>query len=140
PEQMIESLPLMTVVFRQRKLGIRRIFQIAEVLEGPKTNTIYNWRARDDKMQLVGKSKRIFHDVETHTGVTQKELEQELYQKQQILAWLTKANLSSVNAIGKIISTYYLDKNTVLSAVKKNADPKSLLTPDILHELGMRKK
>jgi flagellar protein FlaI len=139
PKPMIESLPLMAVVFRQRKLGIRRIFQIAEVLSGPEINTVYQWKARDDKIHLTGKSKRIFHDVEMHTGLTQKELGQELYIKQQILSWLTKASLSNVNAIGKIISTYYLNKNDVIAAMKKNADPKILLTPDILHELGMRK-
>jgi flagellar protein FlaI len=140
PEPMIESLPLMTVAFRQRKLGIRRIFQIAEILEGAKINDIYRWKARTDNMELVGKSKRIFHDVEMHTGATQKELEQELYQKQQILSWITKSGISSVNAIGKLISTYYLNKNQILDAVKKNVDPKSLLSPDILHELGMMKK
>ncbi len=138
PKAMIESLPLMTVAFRQRRLGIRRIFQISEILEGCAVNTIYQWRARDDDLHLVGKSKRIFHDVEMHTGFTEKEIGDDLMLKQKILAWVTKSNLSNVNAIGKIISTFYINKDRVVTEMNKNSDPRVLLSPDILHELSIK--
>jgi flagellar protein FlaI len=140
PKTMVESMPLITVAFRQRRMGIRRIFQISEVLPGPSVNTVYQWKARDDTLHLEGKSKRIFEEVEVHTGMTEKEMSDEMMIKQQILAWIVKANLNNVNAIGKIISTYYMNKDKVVSELKKNSDPKVLLTPDILHELSMKKQ
>ncbi|MFH1424686.1 MAG: type II/IV secretion system ATPase subunit [archaeon] len=131
PMEMLESLHLILVQFRQRQLNIRRTFQVAEV-ELPeeyagelkvKFNILYKWTAKDDAQLSVNPSTRIINELEIRTGMNAKEIGQDLVDKENLLNWMLKHNLRNINDVGKLVSTYYIDPDKVLTALKKNEDP-----------------
>jgi len=58
-------------------------------------------------------------ELELTTGLTTQEINQNLKEKSLILTWLAKKNINEVNDIGKVIATYYTNKNAVLNLLKK---------------------
>ncbi|MFH0986641.1 MAG: ATPase, T2SS/T4P/T4SS family, partial [Candidatus Micrarchaeota archaeon] len=127
PEEMLESLNLIIVQYRHRKKGIRRTFEVAEVVvneSGAKThvdiNVIYRWNPKTDKIEKVGKSKRLFQEIAMHTGMSEQQIHGDMLEKQGILDWMVKNKVSTVNTVGKVIADYYNDKKQLLSAIKTN--------------------
>lgn len=135
PESELEALPLIVVCFRQRRLGIRRIFQVSELVpsyrvgkeEKLNVNTLYRWRPRTDDIVPVEHSVRIFEQLQNYTGLVESEIKQDLQEKQGILDWITKHKLPDLETQGIILSLYYWDRETLLEAVKKGKNPKELL-------------
>ena len=133
PVEMLETLPLISVMFRQRRLGIRRVFQVAEVMGATsKTgevdlNILYRWRARRDIIEKENPSIRLFQNLEMYTGMTKDEMEKDIKEKSQVLRWLQKKNINTVNTVGKIVSTYYVDKERIIKYALKNSPPTPIL-------------
>jgi flagellar protein FlaI len=133
PMEMLETLPLITVMFRQRRLGIRRVLQVAEVIGTASKrgeidlNLLYRWRARTDTIERENPSIRLFQNLEMYTGMTKDEMEKDIVEKAGILEWMQKCNVNTVNTIGKIVSTYYVERDRVLDAVKGNKKPDDIL-------------
>ncbi len=135
PEEMLEALHLVLVQFRQRRLNIRRTFQVAEVeipeetVEGLKIkfNLLYKWQPRSDKIISVNPSERIMKELEMRAGMTQKEINRNLKEKQDILKWMLKNNVRDIDRIGRIVSSYYIDEDQILEGVKKNITPYKII-------------
>jgi flagellar protein FlaI len=133
PAEMLETLPLITVMFRQRRLGIRRVFQVAEIMGATsKTgevdlNILYRWRARRDTIDKENPSIRLFQNLEMYTGMTKDEMEKDIAEKSEILQWMQKRNINTVNTVGKIVSSYYIDKEKIIRYARKNESPNKLL-------------
>ncbi|HIH20108.1 TPA: CpaF family protein [Candidatus Micrarchaeota archaeon] len=130
PEPVLEALHLIVVQYRQRRSGIRRTFELAEVMpEENKVsmNVLYSWDPREDKLQKLEDSSRLFSELALHTGFTTKETEQDLREKQAILKYLIKQGVRDVNSVGKVSALYYRDKDRVLKIVESNGDKKQLL-------------
>ncbi|MFC2174501.1 type II/IV secretion system ATPase subunit [archaeon] len=131
PETLMESLHLVSVQFRHRKLGIRRVLEIAEVLpsaEGTVSfRTIYKWRAGQDTFGKLKDSVRVIPEIQLFTGMSLREINEELKQKESVLDWLVKNKVNSTDQIGKIISEYYINEDVVVGAMKKNKDPQELM-------------
>lgn len=146
PEEMLEALHLVVVQFRHRRWRIRRTLEVAEVIPttgktGGMTiemNTLYRWKPKADKFVLQGKSKRLFDEIGLHTGMTQKEIDDDIKEKENILAWMLKNKLKTVNTVGKVIADYYRAPDLVLDVVKKNKKPSALLSEELLKELKTR--
>jgi len=126
---LLSSVDLCVVMFRDRKKGIRRVYQAGEfVIEGGedemkvKANMLYRWKPSTDKIVPHAESLRFFEDLNRHTGLTQKEINADLADKKAILDWLVKNNIRQVDDVGKVMNEYYLDKEFVINAVKKNLD------------------
>ncbi|MBI5229642.1 type II/IV secretion system ATPase subunit [Candidatus Micrarchaeota archaeon] len=130
PEQMLNALHLTIVQYRQRRTGIRRTFEIAEFIpqeKGVGINTIYRWSPKEDKLKSVGKQKRLFNELGMHTGMSEKELEKDLAEKEKVLKYMVAQKVNTVNEVGKVVAWYYRDKEKVLKTVEKNLGPKELL-------------
>jgi hypothetical protein len=52
------------------------------------------------------------------SGMSEKEMDQDLAGKKKVLEWLLSKNIKEVNDVGKIITEYYIDKETVLDLVE----------------------
>ena len=132
---MLEALHLVLVQFRQRRLNIRRTFQVAEVAIPKKQernfavnfNLLYKWDPRGDKMLPVNKSMRILDELQLRTGMSDREMAKNLGEKERILKWLLKNNVRDITSVGKIVSTYYADEDYVVDILNKNQGPQAIL-------------
>lgn len=126
PPTVLSSLHLIVIQYRNRRTGTRKTFEITEILKGegmPELNTLFRWNARDDVFETVNPSIRVRQELETFAGMSEAEMEEDLEGKRLILEWLLKNNIRSVNDVGRIVSQYCMDKDTVLSLVKKGNSP-----------------
>jgi flagellar protein FlaI len=130
PEQMLSSLQLIAVMYRQRRTGIRRLFEIAEVMpqeDKVSVNVVARWNPREDKLEKVGEYVRLINDLTLHTGMTMREIEDDLKEKEQILEYMHKHKVDKVNPVGKIVAWYYRDAEKVKKIVEKGLPPQDLL-------------
>lgn len=139
PETLVEALHMIVSMFRDRRRGIRRVFQIAEIVPGTdetktKINVIYKWNPTKDRTEKVHESVRIIQDLELHTGMTHSEFEKELAEKKQILKWMQKKNIKTVDGVGKVVFDYYFDSARVMKIIEKDGDPSQIVPPELLKE------
>jgi len=137
PHSMLDSVHLNVVMFRDRRRGIRRIFELGEFAPDEeslksgqikyKPNIIYGWKAKDDTMPMVNEPIRLFEELERHTGLDKKDIKKELDMKKDILDWLVKNEIRQVEQVGKVMNRYYMDKDMIEDVVTKNKTPKTVL-------------
>ncbi len=145
PESLLESLHLVLVQFRHRRLGIRRTFQVAEVLttetEGKvrvKMEILYRWRPKDDVIEKVNESVRLIAEIRLHTGMSEEDLDKDLKEKEFVLQWMLDNNIKTVNTVGKVVAEYYQDRERVLKVIKNKGKPEELLGPALMKELSLQ--
>ncbi|MBM3281866.1 MAG: CpaF family protein [Candidatus Diapherotrites archaeon] len=123
PSSLLEAVHLNVVMFRNRRLGVRRILQLAEFVpqkagsEGKiqlKPNILYRWRAATDTIEKYAESIRLFDELALHTGYTAQELTQNLSEKQRILEWMDKQKVRDINEVGKVMAQYYAEPEAIL--------------------------
>ncbi len=122
PSVMMESLHLITAMYRDRRTKKRRIFEIGEILsseekEGIHAKVIYRWRAARDKLIQEEESTRFMGSIKTYVNMTDREIEQNLTEKKNILDWMVKKDINTVEKVGDIISKYYDDPSKVMKLV-----------------------
>lgn len=127
---LLEDINLVVAQFRDRRKNIRRTLQILEVKEGeknPEVNHIYVWRPRKDIFQSVNHPRKYIESLNLHTGMTEKEIAGDQEDKGQVLSWMLKSGLGSVEDVGKVMKIYYADTDYVINAAKKNLLAKKVL-------------
>ncbi|MBU0761271.1 MAG: Flp pilus assembly complex ATPase component TadA [Nanoarchaeota archaeon] len=123
PPNLLKAINLNVVMFRDRRRGRRRILQLAEVeaeRSGAKANILYRLIADRDEIVRHSESSRFFEDISRNTGMSQTEIQEDLKAKQNILTWLIKNNVRSLEEIGKVMNLFYRNKELLLSAIKQN--------------------
>ncbi len=130
PSTLLEAVHLNIVMFRNRRLGVRRILQASEFIperrgskESIKVNVLYRWRGSDDQIVPHGESIRLYDELSLHTGFSRGEIMDELSKKRDVLDWLIKFNVRDVKDVGGVMAHYYREPEEVMEAVKKNQKP-----------------
>ncbi len=129
PPNLLKAVHLNVVMFRDRRKGIRRISQIAEIQaekDDAKVNILYRWSPEEDKIVKHNDSLRFFEDIGRNTGMSQADIAKDLEDKKQILEWLIKNNIRELNNFGKVMNMYYRNRPLLAEAIKKN-DKKIIL-------------
>jgi len=115
------------VMFRNRRLGVRRVLQVGEVLterrgdqESVKANLLYRWRPTDDAITKHSDSIRLFDELGLHTGLSIKEIQEELKKKQKILDYLVENDIHAIEKVGALMARYYMDSDEIYSAIEQN--------------------
>jgi hypothetical protein len=120
---MLESLHLLVTMYRDRRSGKRRIFEIGEIVptEGERVdaNIIYKWDPKKDVIAEHKKSIRIMDTLKTYTNMSDEELKGDLAEKKEILDWLVKKEVNTVEGVGKVISEYYDDPQGIIKMVRE---------------------
>ncbi len=120
---LLEAVHLNVVMFRNRRLGVRRILQLAEFVPQKggndkaatlKPNILYRWRAATDTIEKYAESIRLFDELALHTGFTAQELNENLHEKEKVLEWMVKEKIRDINEVGRIMASYYSDPETIL--------------------------
>ncbi len=133
PESLLESLHLILVQYRHRRIGIRRTIEVAEVMPvgetkgetGVDIRTLYRWKPREDRIVKEKPSMRLFSEIGLMTGMTQRELTEDLEEKKKILHWMVDNGINDVHEVGKIVASYYKNKNEIIGLVEKGKKYKS---------------
>lgn len=124
PDVMMEALHLIVVQHRDRKKGIRRVYQVAELIPvgesgaqvSTKLNVLYRLRP-DGTIVAHDPSVRVFDTLRMHTGMTDKDMLKEIEEKMYVLEHLAKNGIQDVNKVGQIIAEYYADKGKLLKRI-----------------------
>jgi len=127
PEDEIQALQLVVVQYRDRRKGVRRTLEIAELLPGSNDskvnlNYLYRWRPRKDVFEKENKSIRIFEDLNLHTGMTVSDIEKDIEEKKLILQWLVDNDIKDINKVGQIMRIYYKYPKLLLDTIHEGGD------------------
>jgi flagellar protein FlaI len=113
PSVMLESLPIIITMFRNRRTGIRRIFEVAELVPSksnedhpPEVNMLFKWDAATDKIKKVNESVRFYGALKMVTGMKNNEISSTLNEREKIIDTLVKNNINSVEEVGNVIGEY----------------------------------
>lgn len=120
PKSMLPAISLLVNQFRNRRTGQRRTFQIAEVMEGAEPNVLMQYDNKKDRLVKKNSSKTLYATLRTYTGMSNKEIEADLAQKQKILEYLVECDIDSVNGVGRVMAEYYTNTDELLSFVKRS--------------------
>jgi flagellar protein FlaI len=141
PESLLESLHLVLVQYRHRRLGIRRTIEVAEFIPGEsgkfgsRLETLYRWKPLTDTIERARSSIRLINEIRMHTGMTDEQMEADLQEKEFVLQWMLDNNVKTVNTVGKVVAEYYHDKDKVLKIVKSGGKPEAIIGKVLAEEL-----
>lgn len=134
PPSLLKSVNLNVVMFRDRRRGIRRTYQIGEFITSEESgkvivrpNILYRWKPSTDNMVQHSPSSKLFEELSRHTGLSQSEINKDVQQKKKILDYLVKNKVRSFNDVGMVMKQYYLDPDFVIDVVNKNSKADKLL-------------
>lgn len=134
PPNLLGAVNLNVVMFRDRRRGIRRTYQIGEFITSEEAgritvrpNILYRWKLSTDTMVQHSPSLRLFEELSRHTGLNQAEINKDIKSKKAILDHLVKNNIRRLEDVSKVMNGYYLDPDFVIDAVNKNAKKDILL-------------
>lgn len=125
PPVMLESLPLMVTMFRNRRTGIRRLFEVGEIIPSqsdskpPSIQLLYRWNPATDSMDRVQKPVRIYEMLRTFTSMAKSDIERSLRQRSAVLEWLVRKGINGVEDVGKVFAQYSRDPASVLEMIKE---------------------
>ena len=119
PKSSLPAISMMIIMYRNRRTGLRRIFQVSEVKKDSTAKVLMQYDLKQDKMVTINKSERLMPELQLQTGFSPQEINQDLREKSIILSWLAKKNIDGVDEIGKVVATYYTDKNKLFEVIKK---------------------
>lgn len=137
PEMLLEALDLIVAMYRDRRSGIRRIFQVAELLpptgrRGASLRVLFRWNRRNDTIERFQKSYKLIERLQMHTGMSLQELEIDVKRRQKVLEWMVKNRINTVNGVGKVIAEYYKNPENVLKIVSSNMGAQRLISKELL--------
>ena len=138
PETLLEALDIIVAMFRDRRTGIRRVYQLAELIppSGAKktltTRILYKWNPRNDNIERFQSSRRFINKLQMYTGLSISAIEKEIKDKEKILLWMVKNKVNTVDGVGRVVAKYYRDPKYVLNLVNKNEKAEKLISKEFL--------
>jgi flagellar protein FlaI len=123
PINLLKAVNLNVVMFRDRRKGIRRVSQLAEFVAGKEEvspNILYRWVPDKDEILKHNESMSFYEDLSRHIGLSIIEVNQNLAFRKEVLTWLLKSNIRSLEEIGKAMNMYYTNKPLLLDVLLKN--------------------
>lgn len=122
PESSLPALGGIVTQYRNRRSGIRRTFEFAEITSEGKANVVYRWDPRTDTMKEENAITRLGETLALYTGMTVKEMKIDLLDKTKILKWMVAKKYFDINAVGRITADYYKDSEEIVEYANSNRD------------------
>jgi len=120
PKSMLPALSMLIVQYRNRRTGMRRTFEIAEIGKDAKANVLEKLDIQRGVLESANKSKTLTQTISIFTGLTTHEITKDIEEKSQILTWLVKQNMQSVDDVGRAMAEYYTNYDQLIKAVRTN--------------------
>jgi flagellar protein FlaI len=123
PETLMGAIDLFVVMFRDRRKGIRRVYEVAEIPYSTiknieKINVVYKWDPSSDKIYKNRESKKARAKLRMMTGMEEIKIEKEIKNREKVLTYMVKKNINDVNSVGKFISSYMKNPQEILNKIK----------------------
>jgi len=125
PMGMIDAVHLNVVMIRDRRRGIRRIYEVGEILKRDigeagdyDVNIMYRWSPRTDEIVENQESARLFEEISRHTALTDSEIKKDLGEKKAILKWAVDNKVDNLEKVGALMNNYYLEYEQLLKDLK----------------------
>lgn len=136
-EQMVQSVDVNVVMFRDRRRNFRRVLEVAEISKSGYrrgsgetslgADVIYQWESEDDEIKKQRDSQQIIEKLKLHTGMERKEIDQNMADKVEVLEWMVDKQVNDVDEVGKVIAEYYQDPEGVIEMAKTSDNPDKIL-------------
>ncbi|RJQ15912.1 CpaF family protein [Candidatus Woesearchaeota archaeon] len=120
PKVMLPAISLILIQFRNRRTGMRRTFQLAEIENDATANVLMQYDPKKDVLVNRAKSKALINTLTLYTGYTPSEITREINKKVEVLKYLTKFDYKEVDQVGRIMAEYYTDYENLMKYVEKN--------------------
>jgi flagellar protein FlaI len=120
PKTLMPAISMIIIQFRNRRTGMRRTFQIAEITPESDANILMQYDPKRDILTNRGKSRSLYNTLEMFTGYTPKEINREIGEKELVLKYLVKQQIKDINSVGRLMAEYYTNKENVMGYVKSN--------------------
>jgi flagellar protein FlaI len=120
PVSMLPAISLIIIQYRNRRTGLRRSFQLSEINEDGSATVLMQYDTNKDTLTKVSNSKAIMDSLEMYTGLKRSQIEKEIKEKERILAWLVKHDISDINDVGKVMAEFYTRKKKLMGFVNKD--------------------
>ncbi|MCX8179338.1 MAG: type II/IV secretion system ATPase subunit [Candidatus Aenigmarchaeota archaeon] len=134
PESLLDALDLNVVMFRDRRKGRRRVYQVAEFAPDStdKVKILFSWNAAKDRFDQKEKKFNFLEKIKMHTGMSNKEITKTLKEREKVLLWMIKNKVNTVNGVGKIIAEYYMDAKNLMGIIERNEKPERIVPKEWL--------
>lgn len=124
PEVVLESLHFVLAMYRDRRSGIRRVFEVGELIpsekgESVRANIVYRWRSSRDKIEEENPSVRMLETLRTYTRMDDDEIKASIKERAKVLHYLADKKINSVDEVGRIIVEYYDDRDNLMKKIAK---------------------
>lgn len=120
PKTMLPAISMIIVQYRNRRSGLRRTFQIAEILPDAEANVLLQYDSKKDGIFKGNKSKALMNTIQMFTGLSSSEISRSLKEKEAVLKYLVKQNINTVDTVGKVMAEYYTEKSKLMKYVHSN--------------------
>jgi flagellar protein FlaI len=120
PVTMLPAIQMVIVQYRNRRTGLRKTFQIAEILEDGTGNVLMQMDIKKGILQKAGNSRALIDAIEMFTGMTKNEINRSLIEKEQVLKWMARQNINDIDAVGHVMAKYYIDHDFLMKMVRDN--------------------
>ena len=124
PPSLLGSLDLVLFLLmtRYKDKQVRRISEVMEVTgvddkEHPITNRIFKWNSVNDKFEISSKSS-ILRKISEATGLTEKQLKDELERRMFVLSWMKENNIIEYEDVFNVLNMYYTYPERVLATIR----------------------
>ncbi|MFH1134363.1 MAG: ATPase, T2SS/T4P/T4SS family [Nanoarchaeota archaeon] len=120
PKVMLPAISMLVVQFRNRRTGLRRTFQIAEITEDGNQRTLLQFDNKLDALVKVARSKELMDTLLLYTGYSSQEIDKILLEKQAVLKYLVRHKVDSVEDVGHAMAQYYTNYEEFMKLVMAN--------------------
>jgi len=122
PSTEVEALQLILIQYRDRRLGIRKTFEVAEIIPGTEgkefdLNYLFRYNARTHEFLKVNESVRVINELNLHTGMSRNEIDDDLKEKEKVLQWMLDNKIETIDEVGRVIDEYYKNKDELIKIV-----------------------
>lgn len=120
PKIMLNAMGGLISLFRHRRLGIRRVLEVAEILLSGDSNVLNRWDLRSDVFYEVNNISRLAETIALYGGYSLTELKDEISQRAKILDWMVKNNVVGIDACGLVVANFYKNPQRVAEIINEN--------------------
>jgi len=124
PTVAMESLHFVVSMYRNRRTGIRRVFEIGEFIpsgreESLQTNNIYQWHPNNDTITEENPSVRMMENLSTYTQMSEEDIEDSMKERVRVLRYMRKNSINSIEKVGNVVMDYYENHDSLMKKVGK---------------------
>jgi len=135
PQVLFETLHLVLVMFRDRRTGLRRMYELCELMPapmregkqgGPSLNCLYKWFSLNDTFSKENDSFRIMNELQTFTRMNEQEIRKDLNNREKVLKWLVENKIRDLDSVSKVLARYMKNPEDAMHVLSSD-NPRELL-------------